>query len=497
MCPPGLAINWDRELRAWLVKKYDIARADGKCFPSSDIVICPYSIAHKWTKELSYFWDLAILDEVQKLKNPTARRTRAVLGGSVEHGEEMSAGIPAKIRLALSGTPIENNPYELYTVLRWLDPESWRDRWHYYRRYCDAKRTMRTVWKGKQRLQIPGWDFSGATNLEELQDRLRATVMIRRLKREVLKELPPKQRQVLALPAELTKRTTKEEQQMWDKLDVDLAPLRAAVAVAKAGESMDDYRRAVDRLREGARIPFKETAKVRHEVALAKLPAAMDNIEETLEETPKLIVFAHHLDVMDQVQERFGDRLARMDGSCTPEQKQRAVDRFQRDPKCEIILGNRTMYEGWTLTAAHLVTFIEFSWVPSDILQAEDRAHRFGQLESVFIRHLVADGSIEVRQVRTIVKKMDIIDRALDNTQNRAELDEPWFVGNESELTLVEMQAAAAGMTPARIGELRERFAQMTEPKDPYGRALYAALADKRIWTPREAVLAEDLVARN
>src|SRR5208282_2657207 len=99
------------------------------------------------------------------------------------------ATIAADRRLFLTGTPIVNRPKELWPIIFSLCPTFEKDFFAYAKKYCGA------VHNGF------GWDFNGASNLEDLQERLRALFMVRRLKKDVLKELPPKRRQVLVLEA--------------------------------------------------------------------------------------------------------------------------------------------------------------------------------------------------------------------------------------------------------------------------------------------------------
>ena len=80
ICPAHLKIKWYRELNKWLVRQQSIGIADGRCFPTTDIVIINFQILHKYPKRLEFFWDLVIVDEAHELRNPKAQRTKAVLG---------------------------------------------------------------------------------------------------------------------------------------------------------------------------------------------------------------------------------------------------------------------------------------------------------------------------------------------------------------------------------------------------------------------------------
>src|SRR4029077_11125145 len=124
-----------------------------------DIIIINYDRLHQHEMELSTrAWDLVIADECHYLKNAQTRRTT------------IATRLKAGRRLALSGTPLLNRPRELLPVLTWLDPVIWpKAKWHEFGlRYCGA------CWNGF------GWEYNGATHLEELASILRSTVMLRR-----------------------------------------------------------------------------------------------------------------------------------------------------------------------------------------------------------------------------------------------------------------------------------------------------------------------------
>src|SRR5439155_1581888 len=111
----------------------------------------------------------------------------------------------------------------------------------------------------------------------------------------------------------------------------------------------------------------------------------IEHLRDLLEEKGKVIVFAHHHEVVDALMEEFGNEAVKVDGRVTkPETRQAAVDRFQTDPTCKVFVGS-IMAAGVaiTLTAADTVVFAELDWVPGNVSQAEDRAHRIGQLSTV------------------------------------------------------------------------------------------------------------------
>lgn len=364
VCPASLKTNWAREIDRWLIS------------PCLDVVIINYDQLHKLDMRLA--WDVVILDEAQYIKNKSARRTR------------YCRMIKSKTRIALTGTPILNKPIELWSILSWLDSVAWprSSYMRYALRYCGA---YRNKW---------GWDVSGATNLDELRQRLEP-LMVRRLKKDVLKDLPPKRRQILELPA--------------DGLDADLrARMREAIVRIDGIETY--YAQDVRRLESSLQVAWSEMSALRHETGLAKLPAALVVIQDAIDSSGKIVVFAHHRDVIQQLENSLVDYFPAVIHGGTPERaRQDAVDRFQQDDKCGVFIGQiQAAGTGITLTASSHVVFVELDWVPGVISQAEDRCHRIGQTNSVLVQHLVLENSLDARMAKTLIKKQSIIERALD-----------------------------------------------------------------------------------
>jgi len=406
ICPASLRLNWKNELERWLVRDLRVGIANGPSWPEGvDVVIINYDILARHGETIRREeWDLLIVDECHYLKNPKTIRTRQVLGAWSRDPEKRVSPIPARRRLFLTGTPIVNRPIELWPLLKSLDPETWRS-WRYYvTRYCAGHQTR---W---------GWDVSGASNLEELQERLRSTVMIRRLKKDVLKELPAKRRQVIEIPANGAAAVVERERKAVRERAERIRALRAAAELAKASDDPAEYRGAVERLREAQQELFEDLARVRHETAVAKIPYILEHLREAIEAGGKVVCFAHHHDVMNAIAEEFGDAAVLLTGKTPMAERQAAVERFQADESCRLFVGSiQAAGVGITLTASSHVVFAELDWVPGNVSQAEDRCHRIGQAESVLVQHLVLEGSIDARIARVIVAKQEVIDRALDS----------------------------------------------------------------------------------
>lgn len=447
VCPAGLKLNWYKELRRWLVRKLTVGIASSDVFPTTDIVIINYDILHKYPKRLELYWDLVVIDEAHYCKNPKARRTIQIFGYRPSRAEAKAGKLPiapmqARRRVAMSGTPMVNRPVELFPIINWLDPKGWPNFWTYAKRYCNAHNNGF------------GMDLTGASNLEELQEKLRRSIMVRRLKKDVLTELPPKTRQVIELPSEGLECISSEHKAL-DEMQDKIADLKAAVELAKAGDNEELYRKAVEALTAGCRVGFTEVSKVRHETALAKVPQVVTYLEDALAEG-KVILFAHHRDVIDAYMQAF-PQAVKIVGGMSPEEKQASADRFMKDPKCDLIIGNETaMGMGWTLTASSRVIFAELDWVPGIISQCEDRAHRIGQKDNVLVTHLVLEGSIDATMAKRIIEKQEVIDRAMDRELATEPVIPIQAATDEAPMGFKQVAEAALALTKEQIAAVHQ-----------------------------------------
>lgn len=389
VCPASLKRNWAKELSKWALKaRFGIA--EGNTMPNTPVVIVNYDIVNRHKALLhEVVWDLVILDECQYLKNNQAQRTQAL------YGYRFQPGLNAKRKLALTGTPILNRPIEIFSTLKFLQPENWRDKHEFAKRYCDATQTRF------------GWDYNGASNLEELQVRLRSSLMLRRLKKDVLRELPAKVRQVIEIdPDAAGRRVLQKEKALFGEV------LSKQV---KDTMTEQEYRELIRVMQGGQRVGFEEMSTVRRENAEAKIPAVTDHLKDCLEQEDKVVVFAHHKSVVQALAAEFGKEAVVVDGDTPLEKRQQNVEAFQGNPKVRLFIGNIIAAgTGLTLTAASHVVFAELDWVPGNVTQAEDRCHRIGQTASVLVQHLVLAGSIDAVMAKAIVQKQDVIEQALD-----------------------------------------------------------------------------------
>ena len=185
ICPATLKLNWKREFEKWSIKKIRVGIADTKICPLPEhgynIVITNFEAVRKINNKLSSLvWDLLIIDEAHYLKNEKTVRCQSIFG----NGERFKK-IPRKKLICATGTPMPNRLIEMWPIISELDPEKWNEstKWRFISRYCGGTKN----------------GHSNDARLNELQNILRSTIMVRRLKKDVLKELPPKVRQVIEL----------------------------------------------------------------------------------------------------------------------------------------------------------------------------------------------------------------------------------------------------------------------------------------------------------
>ena len=397
VAPLSVKAVWQAELAKWSGQPRTVGLATAKDWPEgADVVVVhPEVLARQEEQLLSATWDLVVVDEAHFFKDYNAVRTQ-VLFGSPRRGHP---GVTAKRRLCLTGTPVPNRPREIYSVLNWLTPRQWGSKHTFEERYCDGG-YIGGYW-GRV------WDADGASNLGELHNRLRAEVMVRHLKADVLAQLPPKRHNLVA----------------WRPEDVGTAAVRALrnerKVLAKAGVDLGQagWAAKVKRLEARGGGDGAALAKARHETALAKAPAVVAYVAAALEDDPgKVVVWVHHHDVADIVANGLAPYgVALVDGRTDVIERARLVERFQADPSCRTFVGGLTATgTGITLTAASHVVFAELDWRPGVLVQAEDRCHRIGQPGYVLVEHLLVDESIEAYMAKVVLKKAKVQAELLD-----------------------------------------------------------------------------------
>lgn len=394
VCPARLKYNWENEVKNWLPGKTVQVLNSKDVDIVSDIIIINYDILKKWLMRLQKIHAQAIiLDESHLLKNYKTQRTKAV--------KELVKNIP--VRLCLTGTPVLNRPQELISQLGVLGRLNDLGGFRYITtRFCDAKQTR---W---------GLDLSGASNLVELNTKLRAICFVRRLKKEVLPELPEKRRTIV--PVDI------DNMEEYKKAEADVAQFLANNAIEEQqflssliGLTEDEKKQKIqDRMAEVSAVVKKAEELVKIEalkklVAHGKMNAIVEWIENFLETGEKLAVFAHHRDIVQHIVDTFN--AVRVNGGA-------GVTKFQQDENCKIIVCSlQADSVGITLTESSNVLFIEFGWTPSIQDQAEDRCHRIGQKDAVNAWYLVGKDTIDESIISLIDAKRKVIDAVTDGKE--------------------------------------------------------------------------------
>lgn len=387
VCPAAVKYHWEREALRAIGLRASVLEGQQPSDPTTvagapRLVVVNYDVLQYWVDWLRRIRPrTVILDECQKISNQTARRTKATL--------KLCRGVDRV--LALSGTPMLNRPIELWTVLHLLNPDVFDSRWDFAQRFCSPEWTP---W---------GWSYRGASNTEDLHRLLSNSVLIRRRKNDVL-DLPSKIREAVPLPI--------SDRNEYQRANLDFAawlhrqdPVAAARALKAEALTKVGYL-----LRLSARL---------------KMPYVLEWVNNWLEDTDeKLVVFAVHREMIQQLRHQIKARCVVVDGTVTGRQRQGVVDQFQHDNRVRVLVGNlQAAGVGLTLTAASTVVMTELAWRPGDHTQAEDRCHRIGARDTVWIHYLVARGTVEERLCSLIQEKQQVLSATIDGGPVSGDLD--------------------------------------------------------------------------
>lgn len=390
-------------------------------FATRAVVVCPSSIKDNWLKELDFFqenfWEVIIvnsgkqqfvdkllkskksntliivnyeylknrivsdqlkrfspnflvLDEAHYIKNPKSKRYKCIAHELIPNWKEL------QMKILLTGTPIQNRPIEIRSLMLISKPdvlEPYREFRRFAFKYCDGR-------MGKW-----GFEASGSSNEEELGLRLAlGGAIIRRKKENVLPQLPDKTMTMLVFEGNTD-----------------------AKRVLKKYDVLFDFEAVLKNPTFWQKNSNEHIATARRELAIAKLADSIEAIKELLESVDKVVIFAWHTEIMDALENAFKEyKPAFIAGRTKTETRQAEVDRFQNDPACRVFIGNiLAAGVGITLTAASHIEFVESSWVPGEIFQAVDRCHRIGQKSSVSARFHVVKGSIDEAVIGSLISK--------------------------------------------------------------------------------------------
>lgn len=383
-CPANAKYEWEEQLFQH-TKNLDCQVLTGqKPYPiKKDIIIVNYDILSYWENVLINLNPVFLgLDEAHYIKNLKAKRTASCQ----KIGKNINAIIP------MSGTPIVNKPVEYFPVLNMICPKEFPSFWKYAFRYCDPKKGFRGQ----------GWRFDGATNTKDLYNRVKP-FMIRRLKEEVLPELPPKQR--IYVPIEISNRRE------YDKASKDFL---------KWYEEEYGRRRKEKAKKSSALVKI---GKLKELAEIGKLKTAIEWIDEFLETTDeKLVIFCFYSTVFEQITKHYS-KIACL-GRQSGRKRKEAIKQFQSDNTKRLFIGTISAdKEAITLTAASTSLFIGMGFTPGGQDQAEDRILRIGQeASSVNIYYLIGRNTIDEYVWDIIEKKRKIVSQIIDGKEVDSEI---------------------------------------------------------------------------
>ena len=391
--PSYLRQNWWVEVSTWLGHDAQVIFKTKDALTLNQFVIVSYDLAVRKLAEIQAIkWTTITADECHYLKSRTAKRTK-LLGPLIQQCNHV---------LLLSGTPALSRPCELFTQFQALFPRTFKQFSLFAKRYCNLKKT---VW---------GWDSSGSTNPDELGV-LMASSMIRRLKRDVLKDLPKKTRRQITIP--LSKKEKKELESNFAKLKEMNEILNKVVVADQETRNLAFQRQSlVSEL-------FRCTAR-------AKLKGVCDYVKGILQDNTdqKIILFGYHQITMNSLEqlisEQLKERFIRIDGKTPQMERQSLVDAFQdKDGPRIAILSIGACNSGITLTACHYTIFCELTWTPALMLQCEDRTHRIGATQVCHYDYLCAEDSLDERVLSKIQGKFGLLDQIIDGNANKDGFD--------------------------------------------------------------------------
>jgi len=378
ICPASLKLNWQRETEHWLPhRSLHVVVGTGKVIPKADITVLNYEIVHAHRERLAIARPKAlILDESHYVKNPQAKRTRAV--------RRLAEQLPENaLKVCLTGTPLMNHPDELISQLRIIGR---------LEEFGSGARFKRR--------------FQGAGAEERIHWHLRRTCFVRRLKKDVLPQLPEKRQVVVpvALENEKEYRLAERDVIAWlQEQPLELSELEGKVQATLRAERL------------------AQLNVLRRLAARGKLGPMLAWIDDFMQSEEPLVVFASHREIQEMVVQRFPDAL-HVVGADKAEERDRAVQAFQ-DPDGPrlIVCSTRVAGQGITLTRASNVAFLDLEWSPAMHDQAEDRTHRIGQRDAVTAWYLLAAETIDENMAEVLARKRGIIGAVTDGRSDESE----------------------------------------------------------------------------
>lgn len=311
---------------------------------------------------------------VHNCKDPSSQQGKGILKATSE------------VRIAMTGTPIMNNPLDCYMIMKWLGYEN-HSFYAFRNHYC----TMGGY---------GGYQIVGYKNLEELQNKLNS-FMLRRRKEDVL-DLPEK-----TYINEYVEMSTKQKK-IYEEVTSEIRENIDSIAISPNPLAQ------LIRMRQATGYPGILSTAVKES---AKLDRMEELIQESIENGKKVIVFSNWTQILDEVQRRLKEyKPAIITGDTKDNDRQEMVRKFQEDANCKVIIGSLgAMGTGLNLYAGSVIIFLDIPWNRALYDQATDRCHRIGQKDDVIIYNIMCKDSIDERIQEIVNKKGKMSDMLIDN----------------------------------------------------------------------------------
>lgn len=410
LCPPTLRTVWRNEANKHFGHAIQLPKVD-KPKVHDGWVCCGYSAIwrNSHTEIRRRKWDLIICDEAHLLKSYGQINGGDSKVATCVYGELLNR--PGSEAIMITGTPIKNRVSEFWPLAQLLQPDEpvMKNRFLFARRYCNG-------FKGEW-----GYNDSGHSNVKELRARMDA-FMIRRMKKDVLKDLPPKTISVIELPP------TRE---MKVALDFDtgeiamgaasIEKIKQRMAEAKAANSIEDFKKAQAELKDIGGHTMDALARLRSQLSGPKAHAAVEYIKLMLDGGVEAVVVGiWHKEAAAILTDGLADYgVIVLTGDTPMGDRDRLVQQFQEGHGRVFIGQIIAAGVGITLTRASEVVMVETSYSPSELSQFTDRCHRVGQTDCVNVHLLAVQDSVDASTLHSLAKKVEVIAAAMDGRTMR------------------------------------------------------------------------------
>lgn len=382
--PKSLLHNWEQEVKKFSpglsTHIYYGTNRNWEEAEKAQLIITTYALVRndiEKLKEKEFYY--VILDESQNIKNLQAQATRSIMLLQSRH------------RLALSGTPIENNLGELYSLFRFLNPAMFGTPQHFNQYYAGPIQK--------------GGDLDAA---RELKKKIYPFIL-RRLKKDVLQELPDKTEQLLYVPMSEPQQRLYEERRLFYQ-----EAIKMQIAQKGVQQSQFFIFQALNELRQLASIPEARTDGA---ISSPKLEALSEHLLSALGSGHKALIFTNFLAAIEHIGQQLNDEgIEYVSMTGATRNRQELVERFQQEPDCKVfLLTLKTGGTGLNLTAADMVFVFDPWWNKAAENQAVDRVHRIGQKKNVVSYKMITQGSIEEKILQLQEKKGELFDSIISS----------------------------------------------------------------------------------